>query len=72
MTILPKVDVDDEATMLVNEEQIFQTFSFKVADEGAATAEEVPIPNIPTAVEAKIKKGEILVHDSLNSKQVFS
>jgi hypothetical protein len=72
MTILPKADVDDEATVLVNEDQIFQTLSFKVAYEGAAAAEEVPIPNIPTAVEAEIKEGAILVHDSLNSKPVFS
>ena len=54
-------DCDGEANVLVNEDQIYEDMGFKEANEGAAV-EELPIPNIPVELEARIKEVAIPVN----------
>jgi peptide subunit release factor 1 (eRF1) len=49
-TILPEEKLDGDATVLVDEDQIYEAMGFKAADEGLAGGDaplEIPVPEIP-------------------------
>ena len=66
LTILPNENCDGEANAVANEDQIYEAFGFKEADE--APADEVPIPNIPADVEAEMNEAAIPVNDDIHDE----
>jgi len=69
LTILADENCDGEANAVVDEDQIYEAFGFKAADE--APADEVPIPNIPADVEDEMNEAAIPVNDDLGDEPMF-
>jgi hypothetical protein len=64
LTILVDENCDGEANVVVDEDEIYEVFGFKAADE-------VPIPNIPADVEAEMNEAAIPVNDDLVDEPMF-
>jgi len=65
LIIIPSDDQDGEATMLADEDAVFEAYGFKAAEEeaAAAAAEEVPIPSIPPEIQQEMEETTIPVDD---------
>jgi len=73
LTIIPSDDQDGEATMLADEDAIFEAYGFKAAEEEAATAtaEEVPIPSIPPEIQQEMEETTIPVDGKASSEPLI-
>ena len=73
-TILPEENLDGDATVLVDEEQIYESMGFKAADEEIAGVDgppEIPVPEIPPEVEEEMEAAVILVDDNEAYEPLF-
>ena len=73
-TILPEENLDGDATILVDEEQIYEAMGFKAADEGIAGADgppEILVPEIPPEVEKEMEAAAIPVDDNEATEPLF-
>jgi len=73
-TILPEENLDGDATILVDEEQIYEAMGFKATDEGIAGADgppEILVPEIPPEVEEEMEAAAIPVDDNEATKPLF-
>ena len=74
-TMLPEENLDRDATILVDEEQIYEAMGFKDVDEGIAGADgppEIPVPEIPPEVEEEMEAAAIPVDDNEATEPLFS
>jgi len=73
LTIIPSDDQDGEATMLADEDAIFEAYGFKAAEEeaAAAAAEEVPIPSIPPEIQQGMEESAISIDDKATSEPLI-
>lgn len=75
LTIIPEVEVDGEANVLVDEDPIYEALGWKAVDEGegvGVVAEKVLIPNVLPNVQAEMKETTMRVHDNEDLEVVFS
>jgi hypothetical protein len=69
LTVIPDGDCDREALDVVNEDEIYEAFGFKQADE--EQVDDIPIPNIPPEVQAKMEEAAIPINDNIDAEPVF-
>ena len=67
--ILPEENLDGDATVLVDEEQIYEVMGFKATDEGIAGVDGPP--EIPPKVEEEMEAAAIPVDDNEATKPLF-
>ncbi|CAL4897672.1 unnamed protein product [Urochloa decumbens] len=69
LTIIADADKDGDATFLADENDLYEAFGFKAADDAAETAvdEETPIPVIPPELQEEMRDAEILVDDNCDT-----
>ena len=73
-TIIPEEDLDGDATVLVDEEQIYEAMGFKAADEGIAGGdgpEEIPVLEIPPELQEEMDATAIPVDDNKAIEPLF-
>ena len=73
-TILPEENLDGDATILVDEEQIYEAMGFKAIDEGIAGVDgppEILVPEIPPEVEEEMEAAAIPVDDNEATEPLF-
>ncbi|KAJ1266874.1 hypothetical protein BS78_07G013100, partial [Paspalum vaginatum] len=64
LTIIPEGDLDGDATVLLDEDKLFEAMGFKAAYEKAAEAMgEVPIPALPNEIQCDMREAAMPVDD---------
>ena len=72
--IIPEEDLDGDATVLADKEQIYEAMGFKVTDEGITGLDgppEIPVPEIPPELQEEMDATAIPVHDNEPTKPLF-
>jgi hypothetical protein len=69
LTVILDGDCDGKALDVVNEDEIYEAFGFKQADE--EQVDDIPIPNIPPEVQAEMEEAAIPVNDNIDAEPVF-
>ena len=72
--IIPEEDLDGDATVLADKEQIYEAMGFKATDEGIAGVDgppEIPVPKIPPKLQEEMDATAIPVHDNEPTKPLF-
>jgi len=67
LSFLPNEDLDGDATVLLDEEQIYETMGFKAADEGTNGGEgtkEIPVLEISPELQAEMDAAAIPVNNN--------
>ena len=73
-TILPDEDLDGDATVLLDEEQIYETMGFKAAHEGITGGDgtkEIPVLEISPELQAEMDAAAIPVNDNEATEPMF-
>lgn len=71
-TILPDEELDGDATMLLDEELIYEAMGLKDEDDGRHVGlQEIPIPEIPPELQAEMDAAAIPVDDNEANEPLF-
>jgi hypothetical protein len=72
--ILPEEELDGDATVLVDEEQIYEAMGFKAVDDGIAGGDgppEILVPDIPPMVQEEMDAAALPVDDNEATEPLF-
>jgi hypothetical protein len=71
-TFVPDEQLDGDATVLVDEELIYEAMGFRDQDEGIAEgSKEIPVPEIPPEVQAEMEAATVPVDDNEAAEPMF-
>jgi hypothetical protein len=71
-TFVPDEQLDGDATVLVDEELIYEAMDFRDQDEGIAEgSKQIPVPEIPPEVQAEIEAAAVPVDDNEAAEPMF-
>jgi hypothetical protein len=71
-TFVPDEQLDGDATVLVDEELIYEAMGFRDQDEGIAEgSKEIPVPEIPPEVQAEMEAAAVPVDDNKAAEPMF-
>lgn len=73
LTIVPSDDQDGEATMLADEDAVYEAYGFKATDDEATpiAGQEVSIPDIPVEILQEMEEYAIPVDDQASSEPII-
>jgi len=73
-TILQEEELDRDATVLVDEDKIYEAMGFKAADDlvdGGDGLAEIPVPVIPPELQAEMDAAAMLVDDNAEFEPLY-
>ena len=73
-TILQEEELDGDATVLVDEDKIYEAMGFKAADDlvdGGDGPAEIPVPVIPPELQAEMDAAAMLVDDNAEFEPLY-